>query len=569
MMPSAFLARLTPARRAFAAAAVASVAANVLSLAGAFYSVQIFDRVFASGSHETLLVLSVLFAGLLLAQGVFERIRGGLMAEVGRWMEASQSPAILRSAMRRQADAAADLRDLATVRSTMTGQGWTAVMDLPWSPLFVAILSLVHPWLGLLAAAAGALLLALTVGLDRWTRSQVRASAPDLVRAQRLISAASRAGDAVEAMGLSASVAATWAELSAPGQARVHRLARTGATVQVAAKVVRLAAQLAGMGLGAYLVLDNHLTAGLLVASSILLARALAPVEQVAAAWRSLQDAREALRRLDRTEAEGAGDKHSLALPDLAGHVAVAGLSLALPGLRRPILDGITFDLEPGQCLGIIGPSGSGKSSLARLLLGLARPSGGEVLLDGLPAPMFDHDRFGSQIGYLPQDVQLLPGTVAQNIARFRPADPDSIVAAATDAGVHALILSLPNGYDTLLQEGGAPLSGGQRQRIALARALYGNPRLLVLDEPDSALDAVGEQALVRTVAALRQRGTTTILIGHRMAAFRTADMLLVLRDGRMERFGPREAVIRSFQARTGAALPVDPRRHTLQTAEA
>ncbi|WP_088626251.1 type I secretion system permease/ATPase [Oceanicola sp. 22II-s10i] len=550
---------LSALRPALVAVALLSVALNLLALAGAFYSIQVFDRVFTSRSEETLLMISLLFGGILVVQAMFDRMRGGIVAALAGWLDAAIGPELVRSGLKdNAADGATGLRDLAALRNGLSGPAFLALADLPWALGFGLLLALLHPWLGLLALGTGAILLGLTVGFDLWSRPHNRRIAAEQGAAAEYVAAAGRAATAVEAMGLSDRIAMLWSDRNAPSQDLANRLVRRAATVQALVRMTRLAAQMAGTGLAGLLVLEGRLSMGVVVAVTILLARALAPIEQIAGGWRSLAEMRAARTRIADRIATLATEAAPMELPALEGRIHAEGVSFAVPGLRMPILQDLSFDLHPGEILGVIGPSGSGKSTLSRLILGLDTPNAGRMTLDGQDAVQFDRTRRGDEIGYLPQDVQLLPGTVAENIGRLS-ASADQIVAAARLVGVHEMILALPNGYDTMLAEGGRPLSGGQRQRIALARAVCGMPRLVVLDEPDSGLDPQGEAELVRTLQALRAAGSTVILIGHRMAAFRATDRLMVLDAGRIDLIGPRAEVMQAMQTRVAAQRPAAP----------
>jgi PrtD family type I secretion system ABC transporter len=446
------------------------------------------------------------------------------------------------------------LRDLAQLRQALAGPAVAALFDLPWLPLALLAVWVLHPLLAAFTAMSALGLAVLALLNDRLTRGPQRDAACLQLEAQVLAEALARQAEAARALGMVGALAHRIGRLHAAALAGQQRAAERGGVVMGATRALRLMVQAGIMGLAAWLVLANELTPGAMLASSILASKALAPVEQLVGAWRMLAAGRECWRRLRGLLAAPGGQASPTPLPAPAGRLSVEGAGVrAADG--RVLLRNVAFALEPGECLVVVGPSGSGKSTLCRLLAGVVRPDAGSVRLDGARLDHYGAGELGRHVGYLPQDAMLFPGTVAENIARMAP-EPEGpeVVAAAQLAGAHEMILRLPEGYATRLAEGGAPLSGGQRQGIGLARALYGRPRLVVLDEPNAHLDGRGEAALMATLAQLKAAGTTVVLVTHRPQALRCADKLLVLAEGAIACFGPRDAMLASLPSAARAA---------------
>ena len=535
----------------FLYAGLFSLFINLLLLTTPLYSMQVFDRVLTSRSTETLLVLTLLAAGALLTQLALEIVRGRLLLGAGAKLERLLGPAVLEGTLRQAltpngADAAS-LGDVAQLRGFLSGGTLTALFDAPWAPLYLGAIALVNPGLGGIAGG-GALLLALLAYLnERLTRAPLRDIHRHARAAGCVADSAAQNAEVVQALGMLPALRRRWEQASAEVLSAWLRAGRAGATVSAFSRCARMLIQIAIMGASALLVIEQTTTSGVMLASTLLLARALAPVETAIGGWKALVEARAAYRRLDALLATRQAVP-STALPSPIGALTTDKLSYFAPGGDRPLLQGVTFALEPGKALGVIGASGSGKSTLARLIAGCWRPSGGEIRLDGAELRQWSRERLGRHVGYLPQDVQLFAGTVAENIARLDEADAEQVVAAARWAHAHEMILRLPQGYDTRLGPGGAGLSGGQRQRIALARAVYGRPRLIVLDEPDASLDGEGEGALRATLRALRTAGATVVVVSHRTALLPEMDALLLLKDGQPQLFGPREEVLKRLR---------------------
>ena len=532
-------------------AAGASLALNLALLMPALYMMQVFDRVFSSGSVETLIMLSAI-ALLFLAFSYFvDTVRARALGWAGRSLDQLFSPVALRSSLEQAArgpgrvDTDA-LRDIAQLRGLLNGSGILALFDAPWLPVYLLVIGLMHPMLGL-CSAVGALVLAL-LGLlnDRLTRGSAAAVLSRSRASMRGAEALARNAEAVIGMGMTNTAIARW-------QARHDELltaqrshGEISSALTALARAIRQVLQVVTLGVGAWLVIDMQASAGVMIAATILLGRALQPVEHLIGGWRVLVDARGAWRRLAERRAGDSIDAR-VALPAPTGRIDVERLTFTFAAARAPSIKNVSFTLAAGESLGVIGPSASGKTTLIRLLLGLWKPQSGVVRLDGADVSTADREFLGPYLGYVPQDVELFAGSVGENIARFGAIDGEDasarIVRAAQLAHAHEMILRLPDGYDTQIGDGGAMLSGGQRQRIALARALYGEPRVVMLDEPNANLDLAGEAALTAALAELKTRGVTVIMIAHNPALTAALDKLLVLRNGALEMFGPSAAV--------------------------
>jgi PrtD family type I secretion system ABC transporter len=538
-------ARLRPS---LVAVALFSLVINILSLTVPLHMLHVYDHVLTSRSAATLIFLTLLAAALLVALGLIELFRSRVLVRVGAALDDSLGERLLGVALvdrlRGADNPSQSLRDLDTLRMFVSGSALPVLFDAPWAPIFIAATFLLHPLLGAVALAGAAVLLATTLWNEHSTRQLSRHVAAEAVAAAGQVDAALRNAEAVVAMGMAPAVARRWRQRQTTA-VRGHAVSadRSGGFVAVA-KFWRPFLQVGMLTVGAWLAIENVITPGVMIASSIIMARALAPVEGAIASWRNFLTARAAYARLRETLARRGEAPANMPLPDFSGEVSVESLFVAPPRASNPVLKGISFTLRAGEALAVIGPSASGKSTLARALVGAWPILSGEVRLDGAALGDLDRARIGPRLGYLPQDVELLDGTVAENIARFGEVDPEAVVVAARLAGVHDMILRLPQGYGTRIGHGGEALSGGQRQRLALARAVYACPALLVLDEPNASLDAEGEEALVAAMATLKSRGTTIVLIAHRPTVVGVADKVLVLRDGMVDRLGPRAEVL-------------------------
>ena len=549
----ALVARLRPF---FFYAGLFSLVINVLLLVPPLYMLQVFDRVLASRSAETLAVLSVAAVVALLIMAILDVLRARLLAAAGAVLDRMLGPSVIDGLLAQTAKLSSaahlnGLRDVNTLRSFLGGTGLMTLFDAPWLPFFLLVIFLFHPILGAVAAAGALLMMLLALANERLTRGPLERAQSEGRRAARFIDANVRNAEVVSALGMLPAVTRRWARLNDAALAEQGRAARVGGFFAGATKFARQLIQIAMLAAGAYLVVAQDVSAGVMIAATILLGRALAPVETLVAGWRSLVDARSAWRRLDQLLKDTPASERHTELPAPKGKLEVEKLVFGLKD--KAILRSVSFKLESGEALALVGPSASGKSTLARLLIGVWKPLAGAVRLDGADVSAWPRAALGPHIGYLPQDVELFGGTVAENIARLGEPDSAEVVRAAQRAHVHDLILRLSKGYDTEIGEGGQALSPGQRQRIALARALYGNPRLVVLDEPNSDLDSEGEEALLRTLQGLKNDGVTIVIIAHRPSLLRGADKMLVLREGMVDRYGARTEVMERITARHAA----------------
>jgi len=533
----------------FAYAAAFSLAINLLLLVSPLYMLQVFDRVLASRSEETLAMLTVAAVVALAAMAALDMVRSRLLAAGGMALERVLGPRALEALLSYEArlaspEAAGGLRDAQTLRAFLTGSGVLAIFDAPWLPIFLLVIALFHPLLGAMALAGAVLMVVLAVLNERLARGPLERAHTAGRRAARFIEAGARNTEVVSALGMLPALAAHWQRLNDAALAEQARASRVASRFSSLTKFARQLIQVAMLAAGAWLVVDQQVSAGIMIAGTVLLGRALAPVEMLVASWRPLVDARRAWRRLA-AQLEAEPRRAATELPVPLGALEAERLGFAVSRGEKPILHGVSFRLAAGEALAVIGPSASGKSTLARLVAGVWRPSAGTVRLDGAEIADWPRARLGPHLGYVPQDVELFPGSVASNIARLGEADDAAVIRAAQRASVHEMILGLPKGYDTEVGASGEALSAGQRQRIALARALYGAPSLVILDEPNSNLDEEGQAALVRAMHRLREEKVTLILIAHRPSLLANIDKVLVLREGGVEVFGDRDEVLR------------------------
>ena len=531
----------------FLYAGLFSLAINLLLLVPPLYMLQVFDRVLASRSVETLAVLTLAAVVALVVMALLDVLRARLLAASGAALDRSLGPRVLDGLLAQTARLSGGaylngLRDVNTLRIFLAGAGLMALFDAPWLPLFLLVIFLFHPILGIVAVVGAVAMLTLAVLNERLTRAPLERSQVEAHRAGRFIDANVRNAEVVNALGMLPAVTQRWAQLNDAALLEQMRANRIGGSLTGWTKFARQLIQLAMLGAGAFLVVAQDVTAGVMIAATVLLGRALAPVETLVAGWRSLVEAKNAWRRLHQlltaTPPAAAGTE----LPAPEGRVELEGVAFRLGD--KVVLRGVSFKLAAGESLGLIGPSASGKSTLARLIVGVWKPAAGVVRLDGADVAAWPRERLGPHLGYLPQDVELFGGTVAENIARLGAPEATDVVRAAQRANVHELILRLPKGYDTEIGDAGQALSPGQRQRIALARALYGKPRLVVLDEPNANLDHEGEEALLRTLETLKAEGVTVVVIAHRPSLLRSVDKMLVLNDGAVASFGLRADVM-------------------------
>jgi PrtD family type I secretion system ABC transporter len=548
---------LRDCRRAFASVALFSGVVNLLMLAGPLYMLQVYDRVLNSRSVPTLVALSLLLVGAYAFQGALDLIRSRVVVRSAALLDQRLALAVhgavirLAIALPQRGEGPQPVRDLDQIRAFLTGAGPIAIVDLPWVPAFLLICFLIHPWLGVAATAGGALLFTMTLLTERASRDPARVAAREAGARLVMVEANRRSGESIVAMGMAGALAQRWSAINNRYITANARLSDVAGSFGSVSKVLRLLLQSMMLGLGAYLVIRQELTAGAMIAASIMMGRALAPIETAIANWRAFVAARQSIGRLSEALARAAPQRDTTTLPRPARSLDVEQVAVVAPGGNTPIVAGVRFGLKSGEALGIIGPSGAGKSSLVRTLVGVWRPAKGSVRLDGATLDHWDPELLGQHVGFVSQTVELFDGTITENIARMNIApDPDAVLRAARAAGAHDMILRLPAGYDTRIGEGGAMLSGGQRQRIALARALHGDPFLVVLDEPNSNLDNEGDAALHQAILGLKSRGAIVVLIAHRPSALAVCDRILLLANGGQQDFGPRDEILRKIVRR-------------------
>ncbi|WP_267361206.1 MULTISPECIES: type I secretion system permease/ATPase [unclassified Methylobacterium] len=537
---------------AFIGVAGISALANLLTLTGSFFMLEVYDRVIPSRSIPTLIGLCVLALVLYAAQSTLEALRARTLARIGAALDAEIGPRVfslsvqapLRGAKPDQAGQ--PLRDLEQVRAFLAGSGPAALFDLPWLPVYVMVCFLFHPLIGVAAIGGAVLLTSLTLAAELATRAPARSATAHAGRRLALSEATRRNAETVAALGLESRMCRRWAAVNRDHAQAQQRASDIAGGLGAVSKACRMALQSGVLALGAYLVINNQASGGIIIAASILVALALAPAELAIANWRVFVAARQSWRRLAVALERHPPARVPLALPEAKLSLSVEGVHVVPPGASRATVHDVSFQLRAGQGVGVIGPSAAGKSSLVRALVRIWTPLHGRVRLDGADLGQWAPEHLGAQIGYLPQETELFAGTIAENISRFLPGAPaEAVVAAAQAAGAHDLILNLPQGYDTMLGESGAGLSAGQRQRIGLARALYGDPFLVVLDEPNANLDAEGENALTQAILRVRGRGGICVVVAHRPSALAAVDHVLMMHEGRVQAFGTKDEVLK------------------------
>ena len=545
---------LARCRQSFVAVGVFSCGINVLFLVPAIYMLQVYDRVLTSGSEPTLLMLTLIVLFLLATLGALEWVRTQIMVRVSQRIDALLGDRLFDLSFRQALvsggvqSAAQPLQDLQGVRQFATGPGVLAFFDAPWMPLYLLVMFAMHPWFGWLGVLAAAALLGISIANERSTAALLKSANQDATANQALLARTLRNAEAIEALGMIGNLRRRWKERSDGVLETQSRASAKGGRWVTLSRWLRLTLQSLALGLGAYLALENEISSGMLIAGAILLGRALYPIDQLTGVWKQFIGAREQYRRLDDWLKRIPAQPARMSLPAPTGRISVEGITVVPPGAQLPALRSVSFEIAAGEIVGVIGPSAAGKTTLARTLLGIWPATQGRVRLDGADVYGWSRTELGPHLGYLPQDVELFDGTVAENIARFGDPDSDKIVAAARLAGVHEMVLKFPQGYDTVVGSSGGLLTGGQRQRIALARALFGEPKLVVLDEPNSSLDEAGDAALLSALLALKGRGATVVVISHRTGVLPAIDKLLVLKDGQLAAFGPRDEVRKRMQ---------------------
>lgn len=567
-----FTTALAGFRRVFFTVGAFSAITNLLMLVPSIYMLQVYDRVLSSRNVTTLLMLTAMMLGTYALMSALEMVRSFILIRVGAALDTQLNKRVFTASFeqnlkRSGGNPGQALHDLTTIRQFLTGNGLFAFFDAPWFPIYIVAIFLFEPTLGLFSLCGAAILVTLA-WLNEKVSSGLLAEAGKLsIASGNLATSSLRHAEAIEAMGMLSNLQARWYRLHARFLHLQAQASERAGMVGAVTKFVRISLQSLVLGYGALLALEGKITPGMMIAGSILMGRALAPVETLIGVWKQWSGARSAYQRLVELLQANPQRAARMPLPRPAGHVAVENVTTGVPGSTTAIIKSLSFAIEPGDMLGVIGPSGSGKSTLARLLVGVWPAALGKVRIDGADICQWDKSELGPHVGYLPQDVELFAGTIGDNIARFAEPDPEQVVLAAQRAGVHDLILHLPQGYDTMLGDGGAGLSGGQAQRIGLARALYGDPVLVVLDEPNANLDDSGEQALLAALDDLRGRGKSVVLITHRTSIIGATTKLLLLKDGAAQLFGPTGQVLAAL-AKAGQAARQDSAQARPRTAD-
>lgn len=560
--PSYLHRALAACRRSFMTTAFFSLFVNLLMLVPAIYMLAIYDRVLMSGSESTLLMLTAITVFLFLVLGGLEWIRSRIMVATSARLDEHLGERVFDAIFARSLTSggavatAQPLNDLLQIRQFLTGPGLLAFFDAPWIPIYVGLMFLFHLYFGVVAVLSMLLLAGLAFWNEVATRTDLADANRESLETTQFVQRNLRNAEVVETMGMLPRLRARWYARQMQVLALQSRASTKAGLINALSRTYRLTIQSLVLGLGAYLAIRKDISPGLVISGSILLGRALAPLDQMIAGWRGFLGAREAYARLDALLRTIPEQEPHMALPPLRGHVKLEYLVVAVPGRNEPILNGITLTIEPGTTVALIGPSAAGKSTLARAILGLYPAVHGRVCLDGADIHNWDRTQLGQSIGYLPQDVELLDGTVAENIARFGQIEADRVVEAAQWAGIHEMVLSLPQAYDTPLIGGGVTLSAGQQQRIGIARAIYGRPRLVVLDEPNANLDMAGEAALQTTLEQLQRDGCTVVVVTHRMNVLQVVHKIALIVNGKLARYGSREEVLATMAQPPSVAPP-------------
>ena len=523
---------------------------NLLMLSTPLYSMQVLDRVLSSQNKDTLLMLTLVIILALALLGLIQAARSFAMNKMGSWLEDRLSETVFSNSIRLALESKAmansqQLRDLQTVKTFLTSPGLISIMDMPWAIIFIIVLFILHPAIGSLAVIAGAVLVVFGLIADRATKPMIEMNNENFIKSMRQVDQATRNADVIEVMGMKKNVIASWQGMNQEVQKTQNLVTKRQAVFMEITKFFRLVIQISVTALGAYLVMQGQITSGTIIASSSLVGRALAPFEAAITSWKGFITCRKSYERLTKSFARYSDESGRMSLPEPEGRIEVENMYFAPQGVPRHILKGVNFSLDQGDILAIIGPSASGKTTLAKLLVGIFNPSIGAVRIDGASLTDWKKEELGPHIGYLPQDVELFSGTIKENIARMNAnPNPDDVVMAAQLTGVHDMILQLPLGYDTNIGLEGSMLSGGQKQRIGLARTFYGEPKFIVLDEPNASLDTQGEEALMTAISVAKEKGITTIIISHKTSILTVVDKILVMKDGMVASFGPKKEIM-------------------------
>ncbi len=549
-------AALKACKGSFISVGVFSLFVNALMLVPTFYMLQVYGRVVTSGSLSTLTMLTIIMVVLTITTGLLEWIRSRIMVRVSTKLDVILSRDVYRASFKQALAtggmnaSAQPLSDLTSLRQFLTGNGVFAFFDAPWLPIYVAVMFMFHPWYGWMAIGCAIVLICLAYANEKVTGKAIADANRENIAASLYTTKNLRNAEVIESMGMLNSLINRWSLRQKKVLLLQSVASDNGGVVTSTSKTFRVMVQSLILGLGAYLAVNHEISPGLVIAGSVLLGRALAPIDLIIGSWKGFIAARGQYSRLNEILSKLQSEPVRMALPAPEGNITVENMIVGAPGSRSAIIKGISFAVQAGTVVGVIGPSASGKSTLARALLGIWPPQHGSVRLDGADISNWDKAELGPYIGYLPQDIELFEGTISENIARFGDVDAELVVQAAKVAGVHEMILLLPDGYDTVIGSDGVNLSGGQRQRIGLARAIYGTPRLIILDEPNSNLDEVGERALSYALEYLKATGATIFVITHRTNILSQLDRLLVMKDGLLSMYGPSEQVIAELSAK-------------------
>lgn len=551
---SDLLEALSVCKGAFLSAAGFSLVINLLQLVPTIYMLQVFDRVVPTGNLNTLAMLTLILMVLFLTQGVLEWVRSQILVRVSTRLEVLLNERLFKVAYKLalyssgQRASTQPLDDLTGLRQFLTGSGLFAFFDAPWVPIYLAVMFLFHPWYGWVGVATAILLIIIAYIQEKSTHGLLNDANNMAMQGRNLVTKNLRNAEVIDSMGMLPNIQYRWlSSMHKVLELQAIASSRAG-VINAFSKLTRTSSQSLILAVGAYLVIGNEISSGLMMAGSILLGRALAPIDMVIGSWKGFISARGQFKRLNELLIQMPAGQQKMSLPEPRGDFQLEIANVVPPGAKTPVIKGITMSIGKGDVLGVIGPSGAGKSTFVRALLGIWPTSSGRIRLDGAEIYSMNRDELGPFIGYLPQDIELFEGTISQNIARFGVVDSERVVEAARMADVHELILCLPDGYDTYVGANGINLSGGQRQRIGLARALYGNPVVVVLDEPNSNLDEQGELALGRAIQRLKSRQATVIVVTHRNNVLANVDKLLVLKDGQLSVYGPRDQVLAHLQ---------------------
>lgn len=545
---------LNACKRAFYYSLLFSFISNLMMLAIPIYSLQVLDRVISSASIETLVMLTLVAFLALTCLSLIQGVRSFVMIKLGGWLDKKMSPVLFahgisNSAYKRTISAGQHLQDMASIKNFITGQAMSSLLDAPWSMIFIAFLFFIHPAIGIVSVMGGVVLFIIAIMNEFSTKSAIESAGEHSIKSASYADTAARNAEAIEAMGMLNNVTKIWQQSNMKSMILQEHASRKSAIYSSITRFFRLAIQVGVTGIGAYYVLQAQMSVGAMIASGILVGRALAPFETAIGSWKGFISARKSLKRLNQSLEHSPVRASSIELPEPKGDISFENVYFAPMGTKKPTISAVNFKLNAGEVLAVIGPSAAGKSTIAKLLTGVWQPASGNVRLDGADVYNWKRDNFGKYVGYLPQDVELFAGTIKENIARMdADATDEDVIESAQLANVHDLVLRLPEDYQTNIGLDGATLSAGQRQRIGLARAYFGKPKLVVLDEPNSSLDNEGDIALMKAIQNGKRRKITTVIISHRPAILQVADKVLLMSEGKIADFGDRDTVINNMR---------------------